>query len=75
MNRPIQATAMTSECVPNISARGRRRRIIRGVITLAITLAVFALLMRRHAAAPVFLVIAPLAALTALYFLQAKEKT
>jgi len=75
VNRPIQETSVTSECVPNIAGRGRRRRIIKGLVSLVITGVVFTLLAASHAGAAAFLLIAPLAGITAVYFLQAKEKT
>lgn len=75
MNRPIQETSVSSECVPNISARGRRRRLILGVVWLVITAAVFVLLVNGNASVPAFLVIAPLATYTAIYFFQVKEQT
>jgi hypothetical protein len=75
MHRQNMAVDVLSECVPNIAARGRRRRIVKGFVVLAVTIAVFVALARRHAGAALFLVLAPLTAYTALFFFQAKEKT
>ena len=75
MNRPRVAAAVSEECVPNIGLRGRRRRLTKGVILLAITVGAFAWLVTRHAPSWAFLFIAPLSGTAALFFFQAKEKT
>ena len=75
MGRAAGETEVTSECVPNIGARGRRRRFLGGVLWSGITGAVLVLLAVRHAQPWTYLVVAPLTARAALGFFQAKEKT
>lgn len=75
MGRPNQEVSITEACVPNIGARGRTRRFLRGAFFAVTTGAAFAVLTSRHAPTPMFLMIAPFAAIASLYFYQAKEKT
>ncbi len=46
-----------------------------GVVWLGVTAVVVAALVSRHAATPLFLVVAPFIGLASLYFFQAKGKT
>lgn len=66
---------MSEECVPNIGARGRRRRIWLGFVWIGIAAALVAWLLQRHAGAAWSLVTWPAAMMSALYFFQAREKT
>lgn len=75
MNRPNDAFQVSTECFPNITARGRKRRVLQGVFATALTLAVFAALLLSRAAPVAFLLVAPFAGYASLLFLQAKEKT
>ena len=75
MNRPPAELSVHSECVPNISARGRTRRQNKGIVGLLVTAAVVALLAARHAPPLAYLVLFPLSGYVALLFLQVKEKT
>ena len=73
--RGVQELSIASECVPNIGLRGRRRRIMKGLACLVLTAVVLIMLITRQAGTAAFLVLAPLTAVTAVYFFQAKEKT
>jgi len=75
MPRHNLEVTVTAECVPNIGARGRARRLAGGVIWTVATGAVFAVFASRQAPPLMFLVIAPFAAIASLYFYQVKEKT
>ena len=75
MKREAQPVSVESACVPNISERGRRRRLITGTFWLGVSIAALVLLALRHAAWTASLVMAPLTFYTALFFFQAKEKT
>jgi hypothetical protein len=75
MPRENQPVSVESACVPNISQRGRRRRLGMGGLSAGVTAAVAALLVVRHAPPLGYLVLAPLTFFTALYFFQVKEKT
>ncbi len=66
---------MGEECVPNIGARGRRRRLGLGVLWLVATALLVAELARRNASAAAFLMVAPFTMISALYYFQVKEKT
>ena len=75
MPRLRQEVVVTAECVPNIGARGRSRRLAGGAIWTVATGAVFAVFADRHAPPLMFLVIAPFAAIASLYFYEVREKT
>jgi hypothetical protein len=75
MARPHQEVSIAEECVPNISARGRTRRLIGGSIWAVATGAICVFLARRHAPTLMFFVVSPFVAIAALYFFQVKEKT
>ena len=75
MHRPDQQVVVTSECVPNIGARGRTRRLVGGVGWSLITAAIFATFALRAAPTAMFLVVAPFAGIAAVNFFQVKEKT
>lgn len=62
-------------CVPNIGARGRRRRAAGGVVWLVVGLAAVAVLHFRHAATPAYLPLVIPFTLAALGWFQAREKT
>ncbi len=66
---------MGEECVPNIGARGRRRRLGLGALWLVATALLIAELLRRNATTAAFLLVAPFAMVTAVYYFQVKEKT
>ncbi len=75
MNRPIRAVEVGEACVPNIGARGQRRRFRSGVVRLILGLAVtaWAVVMQTSALilAPIFVIFV----LACLGFFQAREKT
>ena len=75
MNRPATSVPVSSGCVPNISSRGRRRRLVRGLIVVLATIGLFVFLASRHASAIAFLAVTPLVAVAALYLFQVKEMT
>jgi hypothetical protein len=75
MARRNQEISIAAECVPNIGAKGRRRRLIGGIGWSLATGAVFAVFATRDAPPAMFLVLAPFVAIAALSFFQAKEKT
>lgn len=75
MARQNQAISVSEECVPNIGARGRTRRLVAGSVWTVATGALFAIFTSRHDPAAMYLVIAPFAAIAALNFFQVKEKT
>lgn len=62
-------------CVPNIGARGRRRRAIGGVVWLVVGIAALLLLRARQAPTAAFLVLLVPFTLAALGWFQAREKT
>ena len=73
--RPDAEIEVTSDCFPNITQRGRSRRIRQGIFVTLATAALLAELARRDAGPMAFLLVAPVAGLAALLFFQAKEKT
>jgi len=75
MNRPIREVMVTAECVPNISARGRTRRLIGGLVWTGATFAITVFFGRQHAPTVMFVAVAPFVAIAALYFFQVKEMT
>ena len=75
MHRHDQAVEVTNACFPNIGRRGRVRRAVHGAIMSALLLAAFTVLLTRGVHPWVFATLAPLAALAAVLFFQAKEKT
>ena len=75
MRRPDQQVTISEECVPNIGARGRTRRLAGGVGWTVVTCVVFAVITSRQAPPLMFLVVAPFTAIAALNFFQVKEKT
>ena len=75
MSRPNTEITAGEQCVPNISRRGRTRRLNTGIIVFAATLLIFLWLVRRDAPAPWFLLVAPLAAYGSILVFQAKEQT
>jgi len=75
MGRPNAQVSATTECVPNIGVRGRRRRALSGVVWLAVTAVVFVVLAQRSAPPLAFLLVAPFTGLAAVYLFQAWEKT
>ncbi len=75
VKRGQQMLTMGEECVPNIGARGRRRRLWLGARWLVATALLIAELLIRNAAAPAFLLVAPFAMICSLYYFQVKEKT
>lgn len=75
MNRPDEQFSVSSECFPNIGARGRQRRLIKGAVATAAGLALFASLLSWRAGPPLFLLLIPFAAFAAVCFFQVKEQT
>ncbi len=75
MQRPRQAVDVHSECVPNITARGRDRRLFKGMCGAAIAAGIFAAFFTNDAPIPMYLVVLPFVAYSAICFFQAKEKT
>lgn len=75
MDRGREEISVGAACVPNIGARGRRRRLGLGLACSLLTLGVIWLLVTLRASTPAFLAVGPFTLLTALYFFQAKEKT
>jgi hypothetical protein len=66
---------MTISHVPNIGARGARRRLIGGYVWALIAGAVFVVLITQHAPRWMRILLALPIALSAIGFLQAREKT
>lgn len=62
-------------CVPNIGARGRRRRALGGIVWLALGLVALVLLRVRHAPRGASLALVVPFTLAALGWFQAREKT
>jgi hypothetical protein len=75
MARRNQQVSIATACVPNIGAKGRRRRLIGGIGWSLATGAVYAVFASRHAPTAMFLVVAPFVAIAALHFFQVKEET
>lgn len=62
-------------CIPNVSARGRRRRLASGIAWLAVALAGAAVLLLAGARPPVLAILVIPFTLAALGWFQAKAKT
>jgi hypothetical protein len=75
MARRNQQLSITAVCVPNIGAKGRRRRLIGGIGWSLATGAVYTVFVSRGAPPAMFLVVAPFVAIAALHFFQVKEET
>ena len=75
MHRPAQPVAVTEACVPNIGARGRRRRMRDGMIYLALGLSFSTLLVVRASPWWAWAPLALIYARAALGIFQAMEKT
>ncbi len=71
----MMPAASAPACVPNIGARGRRRRAIGGAVWLVLGIAAFAILRARHAPAAAFVALVVPFTLAALGWFQAREKT
>jgi hypothetical protein len=61
--------------VENIVPAGRRRRLVNGLILVALALATTVLLVRREMSAPWFAIVFVMVLLAALMLLQARDKT
>ena len=75
MARRNQEVTIAAECVPNIGAKGRRRRMIGGIGWSLATGAVYTVFASRQAPPAMYLVVAPFVAIAALHFFEVKEKT
>lgn len=71
----MNAGSAAPACVPNIGARGRRRRAAGGVVWLLLGLAAVVVLHLRHAATAVYVPLVIPFTLAALGWFQAREKT
>ena len=75
MNRPDEQFSVSSECFPNIGARGRRRRLLKGFVASVLGIALFSGLIVRRVSPAWLLLLIPFAAFAAVCFFQVKEQT
>ena len=75
MKRPDEQFSVSSECFPNIGARGRRRRLLKGTVASLAGIALFALLIAQRSSPALLLLLIPFAAFAAVCFFQVKERT
>lgn len=75
MNRARIPVAVSEACVPNIGLRGRRRRIRNGILWLAVTGGLTALVLAGRLDRAFIAAVAVTALLAGLGFFQAREKT
>ena len=62
-------------CVPNIGAKGRRRRFVQAVVWLGLSAVAAVTLVVAHVATPWGLLLAIPFALAAVFYFQARERT